>query len=75
MLNFIVYQLDRFSRNKYDSVVNKNKLKANSGVKEVLKDGGNDIQMGLEYLPFQMKDAEKLNTEMCLKNDSRLMFY
>ena len=25
----LVYQLDRFSRNKYDSVVNKNKLKAN----------------------------------------------
>ena len=30
-----------------------------SGVKEVLKDSGNDIQMGLEYLPFQMKDAEE----------------
>ena len=31
----------------------------NSGVKEGLKDGGNDIQMGLDYLPFQMKDAEE----------------
>ena len=30
-----------------------------SGKKELLKDGGNDIQMGLEYLPFQMKDAEE----------------
>lgn len=30
-----------------------------SGKKELLKDAGNDIQMGLEYLPFQMKDAEE----------------
>lgn len=30
-----------------------------SGKKEAIKDGGSDIQMGLECLPFQMKDAEK----------------
>ena len=29
-----------------------------SGAKELVKDGLNDTQMGLGYLPFQMRDAE-----------------
>ncbi len=78
----LVYQLDRFSRSRYDSIVNKKKLKDNGvrvfSAKEEISDDASGIlvegfyESAAEYfsaeLSQKVKRGRKLNTEKCKSN-------
>lgn len=78
----LVYQLDRFARNRYDSAIYKNKLKKNNvrvfSAKENISDDASGVLMesvleGMaEYysveLSQKVKRGRKLNAEKCLSN-------
>ena len=78
----LVYQLDRFARNRYDSAINKNKLKKNNvrvfSAKENISDDASGILMesvleGMaEYysaeLSQKVKRGMNINAEKCLYN-------
>ena len=78
----LVYQLDRFARNRYDSAIYKNKLKKNNvrvfSARENISDDASGILMesvleGMaEYysaeLSQKVKRGRKLNAEKCLSN-------
>lgn len=82
----LVYQLDRFARNRYDSATYKNKLKKNDvrvfSAKENISDDASGILMeslleGMaEYysaeLSQKVKRGMKINAEKCLFNGSRV---
>lgn len=78
----LVYQLDRFARNRYDSAMNKNKLKKNGvrvfSAKENISEDASGVLMesvleGMaEYysveLSQKVKRGMKINAEKCLYN-------
>ena len=82
----LVYQLDRFSRNRYDSAVNKHKLKKNGvrviSVRENISDDASGVLMeavleGMaEYysaeLSQKVQRGMSINAEKCLSTGSRV---